>query len=178
MSQEALTQTKAMERINIKSLTWCVSLILIASFLPRVIHTQLVTGPIINATLFLSVFTMNSDSAILVGLLPSIAALSSGLLPVVLAPVVPFIMISNAILILIFSYLKKYGFARAAVTASVVKYIFLYTTSYFVTQMIAQKSIALKAATLMMTWPQLATALAGAVIAYFIVKTFKLETKN
>ena len=103
-------QAKVLEGIKWEASVWFVGLMLVASVLPRFVHNQFITGPIINATLFLAAAILGSGPAILIGLVPSVVALSSGLLPVHLAPMVPFIMISNAILILVFNYLKKINF--------------------------------------------------------------------
>jgi hypothetical protein len=164
------TKVKILEGIEWETVAWFVGLMLVASILPRFIHNQFITGPIINATLFLAAGTMGIGPAILIGLVPSVVALSSGLLPAPLAPMVPFIMISNTILIVVFAYVKKINFGAGAVVASFTKYAFLYFTVTFVVRMISNHSIAAKAAATMMAWPQLVTALAGAVIAFGILK--------
>lgn len=135
-------------------------------------HNQPITGPIVNATLFLGVIFVGTQNAILIGLIPSMIALSVGLLPAPLAPMVPFIMLSNVILILTFGYLRKKNFWLGIITASAVKFIFLYSTSFIVVNLIVKKPIALKAAA-MLSWPQLLTALAGGIIAWFVLKAFK-----
>lgn len=175
MESENTAKAIAVSKINVKTLAWFTSLILVASVLPHFVHNQLITGPIVNATLFLGAVTLSSGLATLVGLVPSVAALSSGLLPIVLAPMVPFIMISNAVLVLVFAFFRKNNFWLAAVIASLLKYFFLYATSFVVTNMILQKPVAAKAAATMMTWPQLVTALVGAIIAYGILKVVKTE---
>jgi len=166
-------KAKVLEGVKWETIAWFVGLMLIASVLPRFVHNQFITGPIINATLFLGAVTVGVGPAILVGLVPSVVALSSGLLPLPLAPMVPFIMISNAILILVFNYARKIHFGAGAILASLAKYIFLYGTSFLVVNLITQKTIAAKAAATMMTWPQLVTALAGAIIAFGILKLMK-----
>ena len=171
----ANTKVKVLEKVNWQSIAWFVGLMAVASILPRFIHNQFITGPIINATLFLGAVTLGTGNAILVGLVPSVVALSSGLLPIPLAPMAPFIMISNAILIVVFNYARKINFGAGAILASFTKYAFLYGTSYLVVNLIAQKTIAAKAAATMMTWPQLVTALVGAVIAFGILKLIKYE---
>jgi len=167
------TKVKVLERVKWEPIAWFIGLILVASILPRFVHNQFITGPIINATLFLAAGTMGIGPAILIGLVPSVVALSSGLLPAPLAPMVPFIMISNAILILVFAYVKKINFGGGAIAASFAKYAFLYLTVTFVTRLISNHSIATKAAATMMAWPQLVTALIGAMIAFGILKVSK-----
>ena len=101
-----LTQTTTLTKINIIYLTKFVLLLVIATFAPAIgFHSQWITGPIVNAVLILSVFMVGARGALLIGMLPSTIALSTGLLSVVLAPMIPFIIISNSILILILSSL-------------------------------------------------------------------------
>jgi len=135
-------------------------------------HNQPITGPIVNATLFLAVIFVGTQNAILVGLIPSLIALSVGLLPSPLSPMVPFIMLSNTILILTFGYLRKQNFWLGMITAGAIKFIFLYSSSFIVVNLIAKKSIAAKAAAIL-SWPQLLTALAGGIITWIILKTLK-----
>jgi uncharacterized membrane protein len=107
---------------------------------------------------------LGPQNAILVGLIPSVVALSTGLLPAVLAPIIPFIMISNTILILTFAYLRRKNFWLGVTAASVLKFVFLFSMS----AMVMDSKMAS-----MMSWPQLLTALAGGVIAYLALKSFK-----
>jgi len=148
----------------------------VAIVLPRFIHNQFVTGPIVNATLFLGAYYLGNGGAILVGLVPSVVALSSGLLPLPLAPMVPFIMISNTILIVVFNKLKDWNFGGSAIISSLAKYAFLYLTSIFVIKAILPNTLAVKAMAVMMAWPQLVTALAGAIIAFAVIKIIKKDT--
>ena len=55
-----------------------------------------------NAVLIIAAVLLSPFEAVLIGLVPSAVALSSGLLPLALAPMVPFIMIGNAILVGVF----------------------------------------------------------------------------
>ena len=133
---------------------------------------QFIAGPLVNAALFISVFLLDKHNAILIGLIPSLIALSVGLLPAVLAPMIPFVMMGNAILILTFSYLKDKNFWLGVISASFLKFIFLFFTSSIVINLLLKKEIAAKVA-LMMSWPQLLTALSGGLLAYLFLKFFK-----
>lgn len=141
----------------------------IAVLLPAFIHSQAITGPIVNATLFLATFFFSPHIAILLGLLPSLVALATGLLPAPFAPMIPFIMTGNSILILVFYYLKNKNFWLGILSASLVKFLFLFSTSSFVIGLLLKKELA-KNVALMMSWPQLITAFLGGVIAYFVLK--------
>lgn len=77
-----------------------------ASVLAPLFHFQPITGPIVNAMLFLGAVVLPIEYALMLCMLPSLVALSVGTLPVALAPMLPFIMFSNAILVVAFSYLE------------------------------------------------------------------------
>ncbi|MDD5738442.1 MAG: ECF transporter S component [Candidatus Pacebacteria bacterium] len=157
--------------------------LLAVSIIAPLFHFQPITGPIVNACLFVATAMLGVQAGIMLGLLPSLVALSVGTLPAPLAPMVPFIMASNAIMVVVFAegvkLLTTYkefnslyipSFAINVVLASVLKFLFLFSTSYIVIHLIAQKPIAQKAAQ-MMSWPQLTTALLGGLIAFIVLKT-------
>jgi hypothetical protein len=124
---------------------------------------QLITGSIVNALLFISVSLMGIESAFLLCLIPSLISIYTGLLPLALAPIIPFLMMGNALMVLTFWGLKKRGFWLGAVPAVLIKYIFIFFAGW----------ILLKNISLMISWPQLATAIAGACIAYLFLKIIK-----
>lgn len=135
-------------------------------------HQQSITGPIVNATLFISVMLLGAQNAILIGLIPSLIALSVGTLPAILAPMIPFIMFGNTILILTFSYLRKKNYWLGMVLASILKFMFLAFTSSIVINLLLKKEVATSVSA-MMSWPQFLTALGGGLIAYIFLKSIK-----
>jgi hypothetical protein len=147
----------------------------IAVFLPFFIHALFLTGPIGNAVLILALFLVGIRSAITLALIPSLMALSGGLLPAVLAPAVPFIMISNCILIFSMEYLfTKFeqpvaGYFFGLIAGAGLKWIFLLLSTGLISNLLAKQELAVKIAQ-MMSWPQLATAVIGGIIAYGILK--------
>ena len=155
-------------------------MLLSISIIAPLFHFQPITGPIVNACLFIATALLGVQAGIMLGLLPSLIALSIGTLPVPLAPMVPFIMASNAIMVVIFAWCQtsvrhmsdtaKFGVAVAM--ASILKFLFLFSTSYIVIHLITQKPIAQKAAQ-MMSWPQLTTALLGGLIAFAFLRFYK-----
>ena len=161
----------AINREKIINLSIFLVLIGIASIVP-LFHQQMITGPIVNATLFISTLLLGTEAGIVVGLIPSVVALSAGLLPPILAPMIPFIMIGNTILILTFDTLKNKNYWLRVVTSSFLKFIFLYATSSVVINLLLKKDIAQQVA-IMMSWPQLITALSGGILAYLSLKTQK-----
>jgi len=166
---KVLSLDKTFAKTALIKLAMFAGLVGIATFAPLLGHQQMITGPLVNATLFLSVILLGRESAILVGLIPSLIALWSGLLPPILAPMVPFIMFSNTLLILVFGMLKK-KYWLGMIFASALKFIFLLSTSSIVINLLFKKEIATQVAQ-MMSWPQLVTAIAGGIIAFLILKS-------
>lgn len=164
-------QTLVLDKSNLIASTKFIALIGIATVVP-LFHQQLITGPIVNATLFVATIILGTQMGILVGLLPSVIALSVGTLPAPLAPMVPYIMISNAILILTFGYLKDRNYWLAVGVASFLKFLFLFSTGSIVIGLLMKKELADSVA-LMMNWPQLLTALAGGILASFFMNYYE-----
>jgi len=159
--------------ISLISFLFLTSLVTIAPLF----HFQPITGLIVNAIFFITVSLLGIKYALLIGLIPSLIALSTGLLPVILAPMIPFIMLSNIILIITFFCLRNKNYWLGIIAASVLKFIFLFTTSSVVINLLLKKEIATKVAE-MMSWPQLLTALGGGVIAYIFLNSLKKVKNN
>jgi hypothetical protein len=162
------TKVLAISRERVAYLTKLVALLSVAMIVP-LFHQQMITGPIVNATLFVATAVLGVSGGILVGLIPSVVALSAGLLPPVLAPMVPFIMISNVIMILTFNFLKERNYWQGMILGSVLKFVFLYSTSAVVINLLLQKEVSAQVS-LMMSWPQLLTAITGGCLAYVLIK--------
>ena len=149
---------------------------------------QPVTGPLVNAMLLISTAFLGCTAGIVLGIITPLLALIRGLLPPVLAPVVPFIIIGNIILVFLFhfiinnvhfnllNFIKKY---IAIVIAAFGKYIFLFLSVKIILPLIFNFQIAEKIV-IIMTTPQLITAIAGGIIALIIIEILKktgLESK-
>jgi hypothetical protein len=132
---------------------------------------QLITGSLVNALLFISAVTLGLESAFFLCLVPSLISLYTGLLPLSIAPMIPFIMTGNALLILVFIKLKAKNFWVGAIPAAVIKYIFIYSVGILLAGSVLKGTA--KSVLLMISWPQLATAIAGAGIAYFVLKVIR-----
>ena len=165
------TKSLAINRQIALTLTKFLILLGVATIVPF-FGQQAITGPIVNAMLFISVMILGLRGGILVSLVPSIIALSVGLLPIILAPMIPFIMAGNIILVSTFNYFKKQNFWLGIVSASFLKFIFLFITSSIVINLFIKGEVAAKVA-VTMSWPQLFTALAGGVVSYLFLKTIK-----
>ncbi|ACZ61329.1 hypothetical protein [Dehalococcoides mccartyi] len=133
---------------------------------------QYLTGSLVNAVLFISAVTLGWKNAVAIGLISSSIALATGLLPVVMAPMVPFIMAANALLVAAFSALRGKSFWLGAGVSAILKFAFLWATSSLVLNLFIEQNVANKIAG-MMGLTQLLTALMGAVIAYGVLRLGK-----
>lgn len=156
--------TKSIEFVVLLSITMAAPLL----------HNQIITGSLVNAMLFISVAVSGLFGASLICLLPSIFALYTGTLPFSLAPLIPFIMAGNLILVLTFYFFRKYNYWLGAISASLLKFLFLFIVSSVIINYFLSGTAA-KAATVMFSWLQLLTALSGGVLAYLILKFSKMS---
>lgn len=135
---------------------------------------QPITGPVINALLFLTTWRMGFSAGILLGCITPLVAVVRGQLPVLLAPFIPFIAMANAIMIIAFyvinyklkagtSSLKFLKICLAIIIAAVSKFIFLSATVTIIFPALFGYAIPQNFAALMMT-PQLVTASAGGIL--------------
>lgn len=115
--------------------------------------------------------------AMLLSILPSLVSLLFGLLPIVMAPMVPFIIIGNISLVYIFDLLRKRNFFLGLIPAALVKFSFLFLISNFLTSFFIKQSVAQKIA-IMMSWPQLITALMGGIVAYILFNIYNHKNNN
>lgn len=171
--------TKTWVKLDKKMLLVAAQFILfvaIATVAPLV-KNQAIVGPLVNTTLFISAVVLGTSSAILIGIIPSVVALSAGFLPAVLAPMVPFIILGNAILVSVFSIVGKRNFFLGVLVASIAKFLFLYFTSSLVINLLLKKEVANTVAT-MMSWPQFLTALAGGILAFLFLRATKIQAKK
>ena len=170
-------------KVNISYALKFIILLTVATGAPLLgFHSQWVTGPIVNMALVLAVFVLGVRGALLIGLLPSTIALGTGLLPAVLAPMIPFIIIANTLLVLTLDYFKNQfkdtalqvtNYSIALIFASGLKYLFLFSTSSLVAGLLLKQVLATKVATLM-SWPQFFTAVIGGILAWSILKIIKI----
>jgi thiamine transporter ThiT len=168
-----MTETKILTINKEKTLVLAKFGILLAiALIVPFIKQQAITGSIVNAVLFVSTVLLGVEAGILIGLIPSVISLSVGLLPAILAPMIPFIILGNAILVVIFSYFKEKNYWLGMFLGSALKFLFLFNASSIVINLLLKKEIAGRVAA-MMSWPQLFTALSGGLIAYFVLRAMK-----
>lgn len=174
----AYTREESLVKVDTASVAQFLLLAGIATVVPFFFHVQWATGPMVNAILIIALFILGIRSAFLLCLIPSLMALAGGLLPAVLAPIVPFIMISNVLFVFTIDYFYRNhrdaikGFWIGLAAGASLKYLFLYFNTQLMASLILKQELAGKVA-MLMSWAQLATALAGGVIAFAILKPLK-----
>lgn len=144
------------------------ALILAIAVVPLFIHTQWLTGVLVNFILIFTTLKLGIRAALPLTFLPSIAAVSSGLFPLALAAMIPFIMAGNILLIAITHLLKGNRFVSLAI-AAFTKFLFLYSASHFLAPYFLSERF-LDKVMLMMSWQQFATAMVGGLFALLVVK--------
>jgi len=169
------SQEKVLANINKKELAWFLTLASLAILIPIFIHVQWFAGPMVNAIFVVTLFLLGVRRALAIAIVPSLIALSSGTLPAVLAPAVPFIMISNIIYILSINYIcanfsnKEKGYWQGILLGSSLKFVFLFLSSGFIIKIFTSETVAVKIGQ-MMTWTQFATAVMGGMIAWIVLR--------
>ena len=166
-----MIKEKILTRKNILIASEFTALFAIAVIAP-LFKQQFITGSIVNAILILSMVFLGLENAILIALFPSLIALSIGLLSPILLPMIPFIITGNVLYIYIFKKFQKTNYWLGLISASILKFALIFFSSQFLVNLITTKSLPSSVA-IMMSWPQLVTAIAGGIIAYLVLKTVK-----
>ncbi len=169
-----MIKTTTLQKIDSIKIAQFASFSTVAIGLPFFVHNQLITGSIINAMLILALMLLGIRSAIFLALFPSVVALSSGLLPALLAPIIPFIMISNILLVVVLDYSlnlfkkERVGYVSGVVIGAFIKFSFLYLSVNIIAELLVKKEMIVKVAQIMSSM-QFFTALAGGVIALSVL---------
>lgn len=169
--EDIRTKSLALENIRAGYWPWLAGLLSLSLVLP-IIPAQFVSGPLVNAMLIIATVVLGRKSAIMIAIIPSPIALLTGVLPFVLAPMVPLIIISNIILIFGFDLLYRKNFWSGLGLGAGVKFLWLFAASQVLNQYVLSNSLPGKVL-VMMSYPQLLTALLGGVIAFAFLKTIK-----
>jgi hypothetical protein len=143
---------------------------------------QPVTGPLINLMLILTTLVLNALAGTALGIITPLVAVLRGQLPPVLAPMVPFIMISNILLVLIFAAIRRLmsgssGPSRrpirsasawfGLISGSLVKTAWLYVSATLALPLLLGNTLPPRVIG-MMALPQLITALIGGALAMIL----------
>ncbi len=137
---------------------------------------QIVTGSLVNMVLLISVLNVGLLSGIAVGALSPIFAFLLGVTPI--APVVPFIIVGNIVLVLAAHYVptmlskldKPVATVAGIVCAAVLKYLFLFLVLVKIALPVLSglKPPQVAALSVSFSWMQLVTALLGGLLALII----------
>ena len=162
----------AVDKVKTNSLATWVSILGIALVAP-LFPLQQVTGPIINALLFIAVVMLGIKQTLPICFVPSIMAFMAGLLLPVMIPIVPFIMLANVVLVVSFSYFYQKNFWLGIGIASFAKFIFIWSTTSAIANLFIKTPAIVNKVAQLMSWPQLVSALLGGLLAYAFLKFIK-----
>ncbi|WP_246451773.1 ECF transporter S component [Alkalicella caledoniensis] len=134
------------------------------------LFAQPVVGPMVNFVLIFSAIYVGTLSGVIIGALTPLIAFMVGIMP--LFPVVPFVMIGNALLVIVFNYIRQKIRLNtnyvAVVVGALVKYGFLAISArYMVGLFIPVVPPPLVAS---LSLPQLYTALVGGGLAVVVAE--------
>ncbi len=132
------------------------------------LQNQLATGILVNALLFTAVQLMGLRSAIFVGLFPSLVALAVGFLPLSFGCMIPFIILSNALLVVLFHFLKGKPYAGSVILCSVAKFLFLFLPAALFAKTLFSQEVEMQLLALF-GGMQLLTALMGGALSKGVV---------
>ena len=140
------------------------------------VFSQPITGSFVNAALFLSAafFGFRRES-FLIATVPSLVAVSTGQLPIALAPVVPFIMAGNLLLVFLADRGFRNGkkFVITAITSSFAKSALLFAVGFLFSVTLFRGTPLAGTVLTVFGWLQLATALVGAAIAFGVLRILR-----
>ncbi len=125
---------------------------------------QYATGPLVNTMLYVAATFVGIGGGVAIGLVTPVVAFVRGILLPPLGPMIPYIALGNAVLVIVFGLLERKGRLAAilgVVLASVAKFLVLSTAVRFVVEVKPAIARAMQA-------PQLFTALAGGAIALIV----------
>jgi len=130
---------------------------------------QMITGPAVNAMLLISGAYVGALGAVIIGLLTPFIAFIRGILAAPLAPMIPFIMLGNALLVITYVLCRNKlakGLAGAGiglVAGAVIKFVVLSSAVRFIVSVPPPVAQA-------MQLPQLYNAILGGIVAVAVEK--------
>jgi hypothetical protein len=155
-------------KIDLKMLTRTAILLALTVAFQSLALPQPVTGPLVNAVLFVSTGIIGALSGVLIGGITPWIAYAVGTMK--LAPAVPVIMAGNISLVLVFALLFKRNRYVAAVAATVVKWLVMTAgVKYLLLPAVKVPAPVVTSLTIFQLW----TALGGAVLAIAVMAALK-----
>lgn len=145
--------------------------------LPAFIHNQAITGPLVNFELVILLFLVGRREALVFSFLPSLVAFAGGLLPLPVAPLLPFIMASNVIFVLTLDYFSRHfafprGYFKGSFGAAFLKFAFLFLSVRIGAGAFLGTTVAALAAK-MFGAAQFVSAIIGLALAFPVVLFFR-----
>lgn len=176
-----------MKRIDIQFLTrTAILLALMVVFqamgrlFPAGINSQFIVGPLVNAALIVSAAAVGIWGGGFIALAAPFGAILTG--AQISLPFAPFIALGNMAIVIGFYLIMRRNAVIAVIAGSIAKFAVLTASVNVFVQMMntpAKQADKMLAA---FTWPQLATALIGGVVALTVIKilgkNFRLKTKG
>lgn len=156
-------------KVNTKSITRTGILLALALVIQWMRLPQLITGTAVNAVLLISLYTVGVLQASVIGCMTPIVALLAGIIQPPMAPVVPFIVMSNLVLIWIVYGLRKKNTYIQIILASGGKFLFLVAAVRLILTQFLPAPVWEKVA-IAFGVTQLFTALAGGFLAILVTK--------
>ena len=143
--------------------------VIVPAILAHTPQNQFIVGPIINAILFWMALRVGIANALFIAVIPSMIALFRGMLPIQATTIIPFIILGNCVMILVFSLIgtphgvssTRYGAYLQIILAALAKTLVIALPAFFILNLPSTVSF-------MMSWPQLITAFVGGTIVIFI----------
>jgi hypothetical protein len=157
-------------KLDLKFLTRTAILIGLTLGFQALALPQPITGPVVNAVLFVSTGIIGMLSGALIGLITPWVAFAVGTMK--LAPAVPVIIAGNLAIPIVFGLLHKRNRYVAALAAAVTKYVVMFLGMNYLTGVLNLKIPAAVVATL--TTVQLWTALGGAVLGVAVIASLQM----
>lgn len=165
-----------------------IAMVIIAQLLGKVIPaalvpllgisaSQLITGSLVNCVLFVFSEIFGMYCGISIGICSAVIASFIGVGPSI-AAIVPIIACGNALLCLIYCCMKKVSRILAVVVSAVGKCAFLWIGVSVALSFLSLKQAQASMLTLIFSWPQGITALAGGLIAAVISKRIAPHLKH
>lgn len=136
------------------------------------VGSQPITGTIVNAVLIVAAVILGKKEAITIGTFPSLMSVVTGLLIPAVVPLIPFIILSNIILILAFDIFRRKNYWKGVIYGSIAKFVSLSISGIILVKFFEWNSMS-KIIAMMFSWQQLITAISGGIVAYGMLKILK-----
>ena len=164
-----------------KKISRLVFLIALTLILEMVGLPQPVTGPLVNMMLILATLIVSPIAAVLLGAITPLIAVLRGQLPAPLIPLAPFIIIGNAILVILFTLVSRLFTSSdkirkplfsvrswiALIVGAAAKFFWLYGAVRLVLPLLIGKTVP-PAMLALMSVPQFVTAVIGGGFAFLL----------